>query len=318
MRLYGKDSLKRRLDDIAAKGRLPHAIMFSGNEGCGRKILARYTAQLFLCPNHACGECAECRNIENDNHPDVIFVKRGCAKEKYNMENFREILRGTVIKPNNGDIKVYVFEDCDTMLPQLHNTLLKLIEEPPSHLRFVFTCANTSVIPETVMSRVTEFEVPDTDTASCVQCLVDGGMDRKRAEELALTFSGNIGKCRAAPDGDSPEMKLIEAARNAAAAIGRRDGFGLAAVLSGFARSSDRDNFNCVIDHLTNILRDALAVKYGESSEFFSKKEAQDIASNFSEAEIVNMLDAAVELEKNEIYDLNPALSGVYFTSRIF
>ena len=75
MRLYGKDSLKRRLDGIAAKGRLPHAILFSGNEGSGRRTMAEYTAQLFLCEGHrACGECIACRNIESGNHPDVIYV----------------------------------------------------------------------------------------------------------------------------------------------------------------------------------------------------------------------------------------------------
>lgn len=317
MILYGKDRLKRRLDDIAAKGRLPHAIMFSGSKGSGRKILARYTAQLFLCKNLACGKCAECRNIEHDNHPDVIFVKRECGN-KYNMEDFREVLRGTVIKPNNGDVKIYVFEDCDTMLPQLQNTLLKIIEEPPSHLRFIFTCQNTSVIPETVMSRVTEFEVPDTDTASCARCLVDGGMDQKSAEELALTFSGNIEKCLTAPEEDSTERKLIESARTAAAAIGRRDGFGLAEVLSQYAKPGSRSDFSAVVSHLSEILRDALALKYGEGSGFLGRKEAEKIAAEFPEDEIVNMLDAAMELEKDEIYNPNLALSGVYFISRIF
>ncbi len=313
MKLYGKDKLKRRLDDIAAKGRLPHAILFSGNEGCGRKTLARYTAQLFLCENHACGECVTCRNIERDNHPDVIFVKRECGG-KYSMEEFRSVLRGTVVKPNNGDIKVYVFEDCDTMLPQHQNTLLKIIEEPPAHLRFVFTCSNTRVIPETVMSRVTEFEVPDMDAESCARCLMDSGVDGKRARELALMFSGNAAKCRAALDGNDSEMKIVDAARAAAAAIGQRNGFGAAAA---FAGQTDRAAFSRVTDLLSDILRDALAVKCGKEAEFFCKKEAEKIAAEFSEGEILNMLDAAFELEKNEIYNLNLALSGVYFTSRI-
>lgn len=313
MRLYGKDDLKRRLDDIAAKGRLPHAILFSGNEGCGRKTLARYTAQLFLCEYHACGECAACRNIEHDNHPDVIFTKRACGG-KYLIDPFREVLSETVIMPIDGNIKVYVFEDCDTMSTQILNTLLKLIEEPPAHLRFIFTCQNTSIIPETVMSRVTEFEVPDMDADSCARCLEDGGTDKKQAKELAMTFSGNVGKCRAALDSDGSEMKLIEAAHAAAAAIGRRDGFGLAAALAG---QTGREEFSQVIDFLADIVRDALALKYGKEPEFFRKKEAEKIAAEFSEEEIVNMLDAIFELEKNEIYNLNLALSGVYLTSRI-
>lgn len=314
MKLYCKDRLKRRLDDIAAKGRLPHAILFSGNGGCGRKTLARYTAQLFLCENHACGECVTCRNIENDNHPDVIFVKRECG-EKYAMDDLRGIISGMVVKPNNGDIKVYVFEDCDTMRTEHLNTLLKIVEEPPEHLRFVFTCSNTRVIPETVMSRVTEFEVPDMDAESCARCLVDSGVDAKRAKELSLMFSGNVAKCRAALDGDDTEMKIIDAARAAAAAIGHRNGFGVAAAL---AAQTDRATFSRVTDLLADIIRDALAVKCGGQAEFFCKKEAEKIAAEFSEGEILNMLDAVFEMEKNEICNINLALSGVYFTSRIF
>lgn len=319
MKLYSKDNLKHRLDDIAARGRMPHAVLFSGNSGCGRKTLARYVAELFLCRERGCGECSDCRNIEHDSHPDVIFVKRtyGEKGEKYAIEPFREALRDTAVKPNNGDIKIYVFEDCDTMTPQIQNTLLKLIEEPPEHLRFVFTCENTSVIPETVMSRVTEFEVPDTSEEDCKRCLADMGADKKRAAELAATFAGNIGKAMSVlSEGDSSaEMKLIASAQRAAAAIGKRDGYGTAAAL---AEQTGRAEFAEAVRYLARILRDALALKVGGEAEFFCKKEARAIASEFSEAEIMNMLDAAFEIEKNEIYNLNLALSGVYFVSRIF
>lgn len=313
MKLYGKDRLKQCLDDMAQSGRLPHAIMLSGHSGCGKKALARYIAQLFLCENHACGQCAACRNIEHGGHPDVIFVKAECGG-KYAIEPFRGVLRNTVVKPNNGDVKIYVFEDADTMLSQYQNALLKLIEEPPEHLRFVFTCENTSIIPETVMSRVTEFEVPDTGVKDCMRCLVDGGVDPAKAKELSEMFAGNIGKCRAALDG-SNESKLIETARNAAAAVGRRDKFGVAAALS---EQSDRAEFAGVMEYLSRMLRDALALKCGGEAEFFGKKESKMIAAGFSENEILTMLDAAFEVARNEIYNLNIALTVAYFTSKIF
>ena len=213
MRLYGKNGLKERLDDIAAQGRLSHAVLFSGHSGVGKKTLAKYTAELFMCKNGACGACPVCRNIENGVHPDVIFVKEGCGG-KYTMDALREVLSGTVIRPNNGSIKLYVFEDCDTMRPEHQNSLLKLIEEPAEYLRFVFTCENTSIIPETVLSRVTEFEVPDTPVEECERALVDCGVDKPRARELSEMFVGNIGKCKAVIEGGE-EPKLIETARKA-------------------------------------------------------------------------------------------------------
>ena len=311
MKLYGKDSLKHRLDDIAAKGRLSHAILLTGHSGCGKKSLALYIAQLFLCNDRACGICAACRNIENRNHPDVIFVKE---KSGYAMEEFRAVLRDTVVRPNNGDLKIYVFEDADTMRPQLQNTLLKLIEEPPEHLRFIFTCENTSLIPETVLSRVTEFEVPDTSIGDCAQCLTDSGVEAKRAKELSEMFAGNIGECRAVLDGGS-EVKFIETAQKAAAAIGKRDKFGLAAALS---EQSGRSAAARTMEYLSRIIRDALALKCGGDAEFFGRKEAKKIADVFSENEILTMLDAAFEIAGNEIYNLNIALTAAYFTSKVF
>lgn len=315
MRLYGKDRLKKRLDDMAANGRLPHALLFSGNSGCGRRTLARYVAELFLCKDNACGKCAVCRNIESDSYADVIPAKRFCGG-KYLMEPFRALLLDMSVSPNSGDIKVYIFEDCDTMSVQILNSLLKTIEEPLSYLRFVFTCENTSVIPETVMSRVVEFEVPDTTEEDCKQFLIDSGADGKRSAEFAAMFAGNIGKAGSAfKDGEnSAEMRLIGTARKAAAAIGRRDGYGVASALSEI---TVRAEFGDTVRYLARILRDALAVRLGGGEEFCCKKEARSIAAAFSEEKIMCMLDAAFELERNEHYNLNLPLSGAYFTSRI-
>lgn len=313
MKIYGKSGLKQRLDEIAEKGRLSHAVLFSGTAGVGKKTLAKYTAQLFLCGNGACGACAVCRDIENGIHPDVIFVKEQCGG-KYSMEPLREVLRSTVESPGIGDCKVYVFEDCDTMLTEHQNALLKLIEEPAEHLRFVFTCENTSAIPETVMSRVTEYEVPDTPVKDCGQALIDGGVAEEKARELSEMFAGNIGKCKAVLEGGG-EAQLIETARKAAAALGARSSFGLAAAL---AEQTKREEYGRVIGYLSRIVRDALAVKLGGEAEFFGKAESKTISENFSDDELLNILDVSQEIAKNEGYNLNLPLTSAYFASRIF
>lgn len=312
MKLYGKNDLKRKLDGIARKGRLSHAVLFSGTSGIGKKELAKYTAELFLCENGACGTCTTCRNIENGIHPDVIFTMERCGG-KYAMDEFREVMNSTVIRPNNGDCKVYVFENCDTMRPEHQNMLLKLIEEPAEYLRFVFTCENTSVIPETVLSRVTEYEVPDTPVADCEQALIDSGTDAAKARELSEMFAGNIGKCKAVLNGDS-EAELIETARKAAAALGKRDGYGIVATLAG---QTGRSEFALVMEYLSRIVRDALAIKCGGKAEFFGKAESEKIAAGFSEEELLNILDTTLEIAKNEVYNLNLSLTAAYFVSRI-
>lgn len=312
MRLYGKERICETLRKTARQNRLSHAILLSGKSGVGKKILARYIAQLILCENSACGECACCRNIENDAHPDVIFVKRACGG-KYSMEPFREVLKNAVILPNNGSFKVYIFEDCGSMLPVHYNALLKLIEEPAAHLRFIFTCANTALVPETIMSRVTEYEVSDPTIEDCKKYLEDNGVDKVKAKELSETFSGNIGECVNSLSGGG-DTKIIESARKIASAIASRDAFSAAAELSV---QSGKADFYRIFDYLANIFRDAMAIKYGQPAEYSDKNSARQIAENFSDDEITRMSDAVFEISANEIYNLNAALGASYFISGI-
>ena len=315
MRLYGKEGLQKRLTDIADKDRLPHAILLHGNSGAGKKVMARHIAKLFLCksPARPCESCPTCRSINADEHPDVIFVKRQCGG-KYSMDEFREVLAGTVIKPNNGDIKVYVFEDCGDMRVQHQNTLLKLIEEPADYLRFIFTCENSNSILETILSRVTEFEVSPMSVADCAECLIDGGTEPKRARELSETFSGNVGKCLAVIEGGE-ETKLIDTARKIAAAVAVRDKLSTAAALS---EQTGRADFAGTLDYFADILRDALALRCGGEASSCGKKEAAGIAGNFSEAQILNMLDSVFEVAGNGEINLNLALSAAYLSHRLY
>lgn len=313
MRLYGKDTLKSRLDGIAEKNRLPHAVLFCGEKGCGKKVMARYTAQLFLCGAPPCGDCAVCKNIERDEHPDVIYVKKACGGT-YAIKELRELLRDTVIKPNNGDIKVYVFEDCSDMREQAQNVLLKLIEEPAPFLRFIFTCENEKNILETILSRVTEFEVPSTEISVCREYLIDNGCDKKRAAELAETFSGNIGKCLDALNGGE-EALLTENARKTAAALAKRDRYGVTKALSEI---SGRAEFSRVLDYFSGILRDAMSEGCGGEAKYFGKKEAADIAKAFSESEILNMLEVIFGVGSKAELNPNMALMVSYIACGLF
>ena len=313
MRLYGKDRLKGRLDAIAKQDRLPHAILLHGSEGCGKKTTARYIAKLMLCGAPPCEDCPICRMTDKDEHPDVIFVRLACGG-KYAAEPFRTVLKDTVVLPNKGAVKVYVFEDCDDMTPMLQNRLLKLIEEPAPHLRFIFTCENTACIIETILSRVTEFEVPDTPVSECAACLIEEGLPPERARELSETFGGNIGSCKAVIDG-SEETRLVDAAKRAAAALARRDKYSFAAVL---AEQTARADFSRTLELLCSALRDALAAGCGAEITSYVKKEALGIAHAFSPEEILHMLDVIFEANEHAQLNLNLSLTAAFITSRMF
>lgn len=321
MRLYGKKLLKEQLDSIARQGRLPHAVLFHGERGTGRRTMANYIAKLFLCGAPPCEECTACSRINAEAHPDIIFVKRECGG-KYNLSedgknglvSVRKIMESVVIKPNDGDIKVYVFEDCDDMSAMIQNTLLKTIEEPSKFLRFVFTCENTDSILETIRSRVTEFEVSRASAEECAQCLIDAGHDPAKARRLSETMSGNIGKCLdvLSGEGDTPFM---EAAKRAAAAAAKKDGFTAAAALS---EQTGRPEFAAVLGYLTEILRDSLALRCGGTLSSCGREEAEAVAEVFDEEHILSMLDAVFSVSEDSSLNLNLSLTAAYLTSKLF
>lgn len=319
MRLYGKNTLKERLDSIAARDRLPHAIMLYGEKGTGRRVMANYIAKLFMCSAPPCEECPVCGKINADAHPDVIFVKRECGgkygldESKSGQVSIRRIMESVVVKPNDGDVKVYIFEDSDEMSVQIQNTLLKIIEEPAPFLRFIFTCENTDSIIETIRSRVTEFEVPRPSVEECAQFLTDNGTPSAQARELSEMLSGNIGKCLdiLSGEGDTPYM---ESARKAAAAIGRKDAYSAAAALS---EQTGRPEFAAMLGYLTEILRDALSERCGGALTSCGRAEAQSIAKSYNEEQILDMLDTVFKVTADSALNLNLALTASYLTSKL-
>ncbi|MGN0649963.1 MAG: ATP-binding protein [Oscillospiraceae bacterium] len=318
MRLYGKEHIKAQLDAAAAENRLPHAVLLYGEHGVGKRVMAHYTAKLTLCGVPPCESCAVCRKINAQAHPDVIYPKRILAEKgfaTYRMGEHREfmdIINSFMIRPNDGDYKVYIFEDFDEMLPQLQNTLLKSIEEPAKHIRFVFTCENINKVITTIRSRVAEYEVHAASEEDCAAALVEHEIDRRRANELAAMFSGNIGRCIEA-ERDSVFAELSECSRRAASGIARGDFCAVAAALS---ERSSRTDFDYVLNGLMTVLRDALAHKAGQPMNSGSRKEAADIAAAYSEAAILGMLDTLFEVIPHGSLNLNLALSAAYITAQ--
>ena len=108
----------------------------------------------------------------------------------------------TAVKPNDGDIKVYVFEKADTLRPDAQNALLKNIEEPQPWVKFIFICESSASLLTTIRSRVTEYSMPECPEEECAKCLAEQyGVDKKAALDNARMMNGNIGRCLEALNG---------------------------------------------------------------------------------------------------------------------
>ena len=153
--LLGNTRLKENLRSGLARNRVSHFYLLSGPEGSGKKTLAKLLSASLLCKGQQkpCLECAACRKVMADTHPDVITVKDDEHKNVA-VKIVRRVRDDMFIKPNEGDRKIYLFPQ--ELGVEGQNALLKVLEEPPEYAVAILLTENPEKILTTVRSRCTE------------------------------------------------------------------------------------------------------------------------------------------------------------------
>ena len=153
------DQIRRKLAAAASRGALHHALLLTG-EGDLTET-ARYAAAAYECAaagERPCLRCDHCRKVLSDVHPDVRFV-RDDEHRFLSLELVREVRSDAYIIPNEGQRKVYVFEDCSRLDGRAQNILLKVVEEGPPYAAFLFLSESASAMLPTLRSRCVEMRV---------------------------------------------------------------------------------------------------------------------------------------------------------------
>ena len=197
--IYGNSRNLALIRAMRHNHRLPHACLFYGETGSGRKTLAEYFAMTALCTGDdgnavPCGTCRNCRKILHKSHPDLIFPEHSGKKQGFSVEPVREVCQDALTAPNDGDLKIYLFTDCDNISIPAQNTLLKLTEEPPEHVLLLFTAQTKSVFLETMLSRMMQIAVNPCSRKDCETALLSRGISPTDAGNAVHACGGNIGK----------------------------------------------------------------------------------------------------------------------------
>ncbi|MGN1417142.1 MAG: DNA polymerase III subunit delta', partial [Oscillospiraceae bacterium] len=245
MKLYSKNNIKRLASSMKSSGRFSHGFILTGEEGSGRKTAAKYLAMARLCANPAadgepCGECRECRRIESDSHPDVIWVEGETSAGAYSVRQLREeLIPDMYVKPNDTDAKFYIIPDGEKLLVPAQNALLKIVEEPPEYGYFIFTAKSRSAFLPTIISRTVTVGVSECTREECTAALSD--MGKYPAEDIGKAVSacgGNIGKCVSYLE--KGEMyELCTAVQDIAAAMIASDSYTVLKILSSRKNRED-------------------------------------------------------------------------------
>jgi len=138
------------------ENRISHAYIFLGPEGVGKSFTAKYFAQILNCTNKEnppCFECSNCIKIENDNHPDVHWIRPEEGSQGIKIETIRELQEKISLKPYEAKFKVFIIEKADSLLEDASNCLLKTLEEPPGESVLILLAEEIEKFLPTIVSR---------------------------------------------------------------------------------------------------------------------------------------------------------------------
>jgi DNA polymerase-3 subunit gamma/tau len=163
--LVGQEAMVRTLRNAIATGRIAHAFMLTGVRGVGKTSTARIIARALNCVGpdgkggptvHPCGVCEHCRAISEDRDVDVIEMD---AASRTGVADARELIEGVRYRPVSARYKVYIIDEVHMLSTAAFNALLKTLEEPPPHVKFLFATTEIRKVPVTVLSRCQRFDL---------------------------------------------------------------------------------------------------------------------------------------------------------------
>jgi DNA polymerase-3 subunit gamma/tau len=158
--LAGQEHVVQALTNALSQNRLHHAYLFTGTRGVGKTTIARIFAKSLNCESGItatpCGVCGACTEIDTGRFVDLIELD---AASNTQVDNMRELLESALYAPTSGRFKVYIIDEVHMLSKSAFNAMLKTLEEPPSHVKFILATTDPQKIPVTVLSRCLQFNL---------------------------------------------------------------------------------------------------------------------------------------------------------------
>ncbi|MDO4643376.1 MAG: DNA polymerase III subunit gamma/tau [Cardiobacteriaceae bacterium] len=198
--LVGQTHVTQALTYALDHNQLHHAYLFTGTRGVGKTTIARIFAKSLNCQkNHVssnpCGECDHCREIDQGSFPDLIEVD---AASRTGVDDTRELLNNVPYAPVKGAYKVYLIDEVHMFSASSFNALLKTLEEPPPHVKFILATTDPQKLPATILSRCLQFHLKNMSEQQIVEHLShilqteQADFDIEALQLLAQAASGSM------------------------------------------------------------------------------------------------------------------------------
>lgn len=271
--VLGHQQNKEFLQKLLKPGSRPHALLFYGMGGIGKKMLALHFAKTFLCKSVAkkpCGICESCRLIDIENnsfaHPDFYLLTAEEAGKDIKIEQVKEMAKQAAFAPVLSEHKVCIIDDAGQMTAEAANSLLKLLEEPPPGWLFILITQQAERLLPTVLSRVVRlrFDAPDS---SAVQQILKARGITQNTQVLAALAGGSPGRALSYNQADI--FAIRREALDLLKKLPLQNPFGYIAAL-GWGEKYDRADALLLTEQFIYLLRDVLLVQSGAGGRVYN------------------------------------------------
>ena len=253
--VVGQEHAVRILVNSLEQDRLHHAYLFTGTRGTGKTTLARILANCFNCEvsvtSSPCGECQACQQMAGGNFIDLLEVD---AASRTGVDDTRDLLNNVQYMPSLGRYKVYLIDEVHMLSSSSFNALLKTLEEPPPHVKFLFATTEPGKLPITVLSRCLQFNLKNILPATIISYLQDvleTEAIQSDSESLSIIANAADGSMRDALSLTDQAIGYCEGtltSSQVAEMLGTVRGQEVNQILQAFADGDRKQLFDCVDD----------------------------------------------------------------------
>ena len=333
-KLIGNEEVKATLRRLLSSGRLPGSLLFTGEEGIGKKLFALELAKALNCRNRqgveACDECSSCKrigrstfppfNADDDDKERIIWSEHADVamarpyKQIIRIPVIRELEREANYRPFEGAARIFIVEDADYLNESAANALLKTLEEPEPTTRLILTTTNPTALPATIPSRCQIIQFAPIPASQIEEFLIEQkGVSAKDAQLLARTSRGSLGRaCEADVETYRERREAMLRVLQAITITGDRAE--LLRSAEELAAAKDRDEYEQRLSVLEALIRDAWALSLGRPRETIINVDVlgdlQRIADDLRSAQAASWLRQIEELRGALEVNLNRKIAS--------